>query len=77
MTRSDVEDLLQGGLEDPDKKRAILKKARQRLAEQNLPDKNDRIRPRENVFISDKSFADSGEALIGVFLAKWVSTKDP
>ena len=33
MTRSDVVDLLQGGPENPDKKRAILKTARQRLTD--------------------------------------------
>lgn len=52
-------------------KKQILSKAKQRLKDQDFPNKDERIRPRENVFISDKSVADSAQALIGVFLGRY------
>jgi len=71
ISRSDVEEILVAGPNSKSKKKQILSKARQRLNDQALPKKDERIRPRENVFISDKSLADSAEALIGVFLGRY------
>ena len=71
ITRSDVEEILVAGPNSNTKKKQILSKARQRLKDQDLPNKDERVRPRENVFISDKSLADSDEALIGVFLGRY------
>jgi hypothetical protein len=63
-----VEDILAAGLTN--KKKKVLSKARQRLKEQDFPNREEKICPRENVLISDKSLADSAEALIGVFLGR-------
>jgi hypothetical protein len=37
---------------------------------QAFPGKGERLAPRDHVLISDKSIADSTEALIGLFLAR-------
>ena len=78
VTRKEVEDVLETGFDSvrgifsDSCKNKLIEEARKRLKKSELPLNTERVRPRENVFISDKSLADSGEALIGVFLARFV-----
>ena len=68
MTQQNLSDVLKNGF-DENTKEKLFKEARKLIKTSQLPGK-DRICPRQNVLISDKSFADSAEALIGVFLAR-------
>ena len=68
MTPLNLTELLQTGFNASSKEK-LFKEARRLLRSNELPGR-DRLCPRQNVLISDKSFADSAEALIGVFLAR-------
>ena len=78
LTRKEVEDFLENGFDSVQGiftegcKTKLLEEARQRLKKKESPTGTERIKPREHILISDKSLADSGEALIGVFLARLV-----
>ena len=70
ITRGDVETLMKANFSD-ESKSELLSLARGRLGQEGFVLKaEDKVCPRENVLISDKSLADSAEALIGLFLSR-------
>ena len=70
ITRNDVENLIKSNFSDEGKSK-LLRLARGRLRDEGFVIKaEDKVFPRENVLISDKSLADSAEALIGLFLSR-------
>ena len=71
IEKKEVTEIVENNFSDEAKKK-VFKLVRDRLHQEYAPPASERVCTRQCIYISDKSLADSAEALIGLFLYRFV-----